>query len=85
MRSGQCVECFVWRKPQPGSSNEDRFHDRFIISELGGIGIQGGAGVGTGSQSTSVYFLSRSQCQYQLDKFLSNPTVFQLLYRFHVS
>jgi hypothetical protein len=85
MRSGQYVECFVWRKPQQGSTNSERFHDRFILSELGGIGIQGGAGVASESQHTSVYFLSNSACQYQLDMFDSNSPVFELLCRFEIS
>lgn len=85
MRSGQRVECFVWRKPPQGSVDRERFHDRFIISELGGIGIQIGAGAGPGNQQTSVYFLSDSECRRQLGKFDSSSPAFELLCRFHVS
>jgi hypothetical protein len=84
MRSGQYVQCCVWRKPLASSLDCERFHDRFIISELGGIGIQGGAGVASKSQHTSVYFLSNADCQNQLNMFDSNAPVFELLSRFDI-
>ena len=82
MRSGQHIHCCVWRKPAASSPDRERFHDRFIISELGGIGIQGGAGVASKSQHTSVYFLSDSDCQNQLNMFDSKAPAFELLCRF---
>ena len=85
MRSGQHVKCFVWSKPSQSSPGSERFHDRFILSELGGIGIQGGAGVASASQHTSVYFLSPRECQDWRGRFDPRSPKLQLLFNFGVA
>lgn len=80
VRTGETFDCVVWH----AAKSTERFHDRFLISNLGGLGIQGGLDSANQSQHTSAYRLGNEDREFWLSRFEGLNPAFAEICRFTI-
>ena len=69
------VRFFRWKQKQDG----ERLHDRFILTDLGGVEVSGGLDAGKVGETTNIFLLSRDQYEMRWRQYTQSPPAFDLI------
>lgn len=75
IRLGESITLYQWQQHKTGQ----RFHERYLVTDLGGLEYGGGTDVGPSSESTSVKRISETHRSTLCDWYHKTSEVFDLL------
>jgi hypothetical protein len=78
LRNGDSIGWYQWAERE--DENHQRFHERYVLTDLGGVEFGGGLDTGNPSQQTSVNLLSKATVQTLNRRFSKGSDEFELLH-----
>lgn len=78
LRDNDSVGWYLWAERE--DENHQRFHERYVLTDLGGVEFGGGLDIANSSQQTSVNLLSRTTTQTLNRRFCKEGDSFELLH-----
>ena len=77
---GAMLRCFIWK----GKENGERFHKRFLLTDIGGLSFEGGLDAGKPGETTDVFLLEPSFCEARREEYGTGASAFELIDSFEV-
>lgn len=78
LRNSDSIGWYQWSERE--DENHQRFHERYVLTDLGGVEFGGGLDVANSSQQTSVNLLSKTTAQTLNRRFSKGSEEFELLH-----